>query len=67
MRAAARRLEFDLVRHLAREADRDGSFAPHSLELVFGVDGGPGAVEIAASVRRALVEAGVTVASLGAP
>jgi len=27
----------------------------------------PGAVEIAASVRRALVEAGVTVASLGAP
>jgi len=51
VRAAARRLEFDLVRHLAREADRDGSFAPHSLELVFGVDGGPGAVEIAEGLR----------------
>jgi ATP-dependent helicase/DNAse subunit B len=36
VRAAARRLEFDLLRHLAREAERDGSFEPHSLELRFG-------------------------------
>ena len=36
MRAAARRLEFDLLRHLGREAERDGSFVPHSLELRFG-------------------------------
>ena len=36
MRAAARRLEFDLVRHLGREAERDGTFVPHSLELRFG-------------------------------
>ena len=36
VRAAARRLEFDLLRHLGREAERDGSFVPHSLELRFG-------------------------------
>jgi ATP-dependent helicase/DNAse subunit B len=36
VRAAARRLEFDLLRHLAREAERDSSFKPHSLELRFG-------------------------------
>ena len=36
VRAAARRLEFDLLRHLAREAERDGAFEPHSLELRFG-------------------------------
>ena len=36
VRAAARRLEFDLVRHLGREAERDGTFVPHSLELRFG-------------------------------
>ncbi|MBN1528498.1 MAG: exodeoxyribonuclease V subunit gamma [Thermoleophilaceae bacterium] len=36
VRAAARRLEFDLLRHLSREAERDGSFEPHSLELRFG-------------------------------
>ncbi len=36
VRAAARRLEFDLVRHLGREADRDGTFVPSALELRFG-------------------------------
>ena len=36
VRAAARRIEFDLLRHLGREAERDGSFVPHSLELTFG-------------------------------
>ena len=36
VRAAARRLEFDLVRHLGREADRDGTFVPNALELRFG-------------------------------
>ena len=48
VRAAARRLEFDLLRHLGREAERDGSFAPHSLELRFGEGEGTeyGPVEI---------------------
>ena len=36
VRAAVRRLEFDLLRHLRPEAERDGTFAPHSLELRFG-------------------------------
>jgi ATP-dependent helicase/DNAse subunit B len=49
VRAAARRLEFDLLRHLGREAERDGSFVPHSLELTFGegerVEHGPVEIE----------------------
>ena len=46
--AAVRRLEFDLVRHLGREAARDGSFEPTELELEFGDrEGSPhGPVEI---------------------
>lgn len=36
-RAAARRLEFDLLRFLRREAVADGSFAPEHLELRFGL------------------------------
>ncbi|MBX5470359.1 MAG: PD-(D/E)XK nuclease family protein [Thermoleophilaceae bacterium] len=36
VRAAVRRLEFDLLRHLRREADYDGRFEPEHLELEFG-------------------------------
>jgi ATP-dependent helicase/DNAse subunit B len=36
VRAAARRLEFDLLRFLRREAERDGDFEPQHLELAFG-------------------------------
>ncbi|MBA3264467.1 MAG: exodeoxyribonuclease V subunit gamma [Thermoleophilaceae bacterium] len=36
VKAAARRLEFDLLRFLRREAERDGSFEPAYLELPFG-------------------------------
>jgi ATP-dependent helicase/DNAse subunit B len=36
-RTAVRRLEFDLLSHLRREADRGGSFEPHELELEFGM------------------------------
>jgi hypothetical protein len=36
VRAAARRLEFDLLRFLLRESQRDGSFEPEHLELPFG-------------------------------
>lgn len=36
-RTAVRRLEFDLLRHLRREADRGGSFEPAELELEFGM------------------------------
>ena len=37
VRAAVRRLEFDVLRLLRREAERDGSFAPAHLELRFGL------------------------------
>ncbi|MEA2437345.1 MAG: hypothetical protein QOF65_1901, partial [Thermoleophilaceae bacterium] len=36
-RTAVRRLEFDLLSHLRREADRGGSFEPSELELEFGM------------------------------
>ena len=36
-RTAVRRLEFDLLRHLRREAERGGSFEPRDLELAFGM------------------------------
>jgi ATP-dependent helicase/DNAse subunit B len=36
-RTAVRRLEFDLLRHLRREADRGGVFEPTELELAFGM------------------------------
>jgi ATP-dependent helicase/DNAse subunit B len=36
VRAAALRLEFDLLRFLLRESQRDGSFEPEHLELPFG-------------------------------
>ena len=41
VRAAARRLEFDLLRFLRREADRDGGFEPEHLELAFGARRAP--------------------------
>ncbi len=40
VRAAVRRLEFDLLRYLAHEAERDGLFEPEHLELRFGFEGG---------------------------
>jgi ATP-dependent helicase/DNAse subunit B len=39
-RTAVRRLEFDLLRHLRREADRGGVFEPAELELAFGMPHG---------------------------
>jgi hypothetical protein len=36
VRAAVRRLEFDLIRHLHREAETDSRFTPEALELPFG-------------------------------
>jgi ATP-dependent helicase/DNAse subunit B len=41
VKAAARRLEVDLLRFLRREAQRDDSFEPAHLELDFGADPGP--------------------------
>jgi ATP-dependent helicase/DNAse subunit B len=48
VRAAARRLEFDLLRWLRREAEADGAFEPEHLELDFG---GDEPVEVADGVR----------------
>jgi ATP-dependent helicase/DNAse subunit B len=39
-RTAVRRLEFDLLSHLRREAGRGGSFEPEDLELSFGMPNG---------------------------
>ena len=38
VRAAVRRLEFDLLRYLRHEAEREGDFEPEHLELRFGFD-----------------------------
>ncbi len=51
VRAALRRLEFDLLRHLAAEADADGDLEPEFFELRFGQAGGPDPVEIAEGVH----------------
>ncbi len=51
VKAAARRLEFDLVRFLRREAERDGGFEPEHLELPFGLDEGSEPVEIAPGLK----------------
>ncbi|HET8673636.1 MAG TPA: PD-(D/E)XK nuclease family protein [Thermoleophilaceae bacterium] len=40
VRAAVRRLEFDLLRYLRHEAERDGLFEPAELELAFGTGNG---------------------------
>ena len=47
VRAAARRLEFDLLRWLRREAEADTEFEPEHLELRFGMGEGSEPVEIA--------------------
>ena len=39
VRAAVRRLEFDLLRYLRHEAASDSLFEPEHLELAFGIDG----------------------------
>jgi RecB family exonuclease len=52
VRAAVRRLEFDLLRHLRHEAGRDGLFEPEHLELRFGFeDSEHPAVELEGGVR----------------
>jgi ATP-dependent helicase/DNAse subunit B len=51
VRAAARRLEFDLLRFLRAEAGSDAGFEPEHLELRFGYGEGTGPVEIAAGLR----------------
>jgi RecB family exonuclease len=48
VRAAARRLEFDLLRWLRREAESDAGFEPEHLELDFG---GDEPVEVAEGLR----------------
>jgi ATP-dependent helicase/DNAse subunit B len=40
VRTAVRRLEFDLLRYLRREAESTARFEPEELELAFGDDGG---------------------------
>ena len=49
--AAARRLEFDLLRHVRAEARSDSRFEPEYLELEFGYGNGHEPVEIAAGLR----------------
>ena len=58
VRAAVRRLEFDLLRYLRHEAGRDGSFEPEHLELRFGFDDSDyPAVELADGTRvRGLID-----------
>jgi ATP-dependent helicase/DNAse subunit B len=51
VRAAARRLEFDLLRFLRAEAESDATFEPEHLELRFGYGEETGPVEIAAGLR----------------
>jgi ATP-dependent helicase/DNAse subunit B len=51
VKAAARRLEFDLVRFLRREAERDGGFEPEHLELPFGLGEASEPVEIAPGLK----------------
>jgi ATP-dependent helicase/DNAse subunit B len=51
VKAAARRLEFDLLRYLRAEADSDSGFEPDRLELRFGLDEGDEPVEIAEGLR----------------
>jgi ATP-dependent helicase/DNAse subunit B len=51
VRAAARRLEFDLLRFLRAEANSDAEFEPEHLELRFGYGEDAGPVEIAGGLR----------------
>jgi ATP-dependent helicase/DNAse subunit B len=69
-RTAVRRLEFDLLRHLRREAEAGGEFEPEGLEVAFGGDGegelpplqlGPDGVEITGRIDRVDVRGGQAV------
>ncbi len=51
VKAAARRLEFDLLRYLRAEADSDSEFEPDRFELTFGMAEGDEPVEIADGLR----------------
>ncbi len=51
VRAAARRLEFDLLRYLRSEADSDTRFEPAEMELQFGFGDGGEPVEIEGGLR----------------
>jgi ATP-dependent helicase/DNAse subunit B len=51
VKAAARRLEFDLLRHVRAEARSDSRFAPAHMELRFGYGEGHEPVEIAEGLR----------------
>jgi ATP-dependent helicase/DNAse subunit B len=51
VRAAARRLEFDLLRYLRAEADSDSRFEPAELEFEFGLGEGGEPVEIEGGLR----------------
>jgi ATP-dependent helicase/DNAse subunit B len=51
VRAATRRLEFDLLRWLRREAEADGDFEPEHLELRFGYGEDREPVEISEGLR----------------
>ena len=51
VRAAARRLEFDLLHYVRREAERDGGFEPEHLELPFGYGEAGEPVEIDPGLR----------------
>jgi ATP-dependent helicase/DNAse subunit B len=51
VKAAARRLEFDLLRYLRAEASSDSRFVPEHLELRFGYGEGHDPVEIAEGLR----------------
>ena len=51
VKAAVRRLEFDLLRWLRREADSDGDFEPEHLELRFGYGEFSEPVEVADGLR----------------
>ena len=51
VRAASRRLEFDLLRHLRSEADSDSRFEPEHLELRFGYGEGIEPVAIDGGLR----------------
>jgi ATP-dependent helicase/DNAse subunit B len=50
VRAALRRLEFELLRHLRYEAGSSAAFEPDRLELTFGFDGAP-EVELEGGLR----------------
>jgi ATP-dependent helicase/DNAse subunit B len=69
LRTAVRRLQFDLLRHLRREADAGGEFEPHGLEVAFGggegelppLRLGPDDVEISGRIDRVDVHGGQAV------